>query len=72
MPEKFDYDVFLSHANQDKSAARELARQILEEEGKDAEIRCQQRKCDRCFPLWDVIERKFASQEFQQRMRARV
>jgi small GTP-binding protein len=47
----------------------ELAREILNEEGSNAEIRCQQRKCDKLFSLWDVIEHKFASEEFQQRVR---
>lgn len=47
----------------------ELARDILNEEGQAAEIRCQQRKCDKLFPLWDIIEQKFASEEFQERVR---
>jgi hypothetical protein len=48
----------------------ELAREILDEEGSAAEIRCQQRRCDKLFSLWDAIERKFASAEFQQRVSA--
>ncbi len=47
----------------------ELAREILEEDGIEAEIRCQRRKCDRLFPLWDLIEQKFASEESKQQVR---
>jgi len=47
----------------------ELAREILNEDGANAEIRCQQRKCDKRFSLWDIIEQKFASEEFQERVR---
>lgn len=47
----------------------DLAREILNEEGQKAEIRCQQRKCDEKFSLWDLIERKFASEEFQKKVR---
>ena len=46
----------------------ELAREILNAEGANAEIRCQQRKCDSLFPLWDIIEQKFASDNYQQRV----
>jgi small GTP-binding protein len=45
----------------------ELSREILLEQGEKASIRCQ--KCDRKVPLWDLIEQKFASEEFQQRVR---
>jgi small GTP-binding protein len=44
----------------------ELAKERLEQFGKAAEIRCQ--KCDRPFLLWDLIEQKFASDEFQRRV----
>ncbi len=47
----------------------EMARTILREAGKDAEIRCQNWKCDKRFSLWDLIEQKFASKEFQERVR---
>ena len=47
----------------------ELARGVLEKHGKHAEIRCQDPTCDKRFPLWDIIEQKFASEEFQQRVR---
>lgn len=47
----------------------ELARRVLEKDGKDAQIRCQDPACDKRFPLWDVIEQKFASKEFQERVR---
>ena len=46
----------------------ELAREILNDVGQNAEIRCQQRKCDRRFSLWDIIEQKFASGEFLERV----
>jgi small GTP-binding protein len=41
-----------------------LVQQILNEDGKSAEIRCQQRKCEKRFPLWDLVEEKFASEEY--------
>ena len=47
----------------------ELARDILEEDGKEAQIRCQQRRCDKKFDLWDLIEQKFADPKFQQKVR---
>ncbi len=47
----------------------ELTREILEDEGRQAQIRCQRRKCDKLFNLWDLIEKKFAAEEFQQRVR---
>ena len=43
----------------------ELARDTLRESGEKAEIRCQQRRCDKWIPLWDLIEQKFASDETQ-------
>jgi WD40 repeat protein len=47
----------------------DYARKILEEEGHPAQIRCQSRRCDQLFDLWDLIEQKFASPEFQKRVR---
>jgi GTPase SAR1 family protein len=46
----------------------ELARQLLLDDGTDAQIRCQQRRCDALIPLWDLIEQKFASDEFRLRV----
>jgi WD40 repeat protein/mannitol/fructose-specific phosphotransferase system IIA component (Ntr-type)/phosphotransferase system HPr-like phosphotransfer protein len=46
----------------------ELARRVLERHGKEAQIRCQDPTCDKRFPLWDVIEEKFASEKFQERV----
>ena len=45
----------------------ELARELLQEHGKRASIICQ--KCRNELQLWDLIESKFASKEFQQRVR---
>lgn len=46
---------------------RELALELLNENGKDASMVCQ--KCREELPLWDLIEAKFASEEFQKRVR---
>jgi len=45
----------------------ELAREVLQERGVKAIIRCQ--KCGKKVQLWDLIEEKFAAEEFQQRVR---
>jgi small GTP-binding protein len=45
----------------------ELARDLLQEKGKKASITCQ--KCGKKVPLWDLMEEKFASEEFHQRVR---
>ena len=47
-----------------------LVQEILNEDGKNAQIRCQQRKCEKRFALWDLVEEKFASEQFQLRVRA--
>jgi small GTP-binding protein len=39
---------------------RKLAMERLGDKGEHAEIRCQ--RCDRFVPLWDVLERRFASE----------
>ena len=44
----------------------ELAREILDDEGEDAQIICQQRKCQKSFDLYDVLEQKFASTEMKE------
>lgn len=46
----------------------QLAREILDAKGSEAEIRCQNFQCDKKFTLWDAIEKKFASKEFQERV----
>jgi small GTP-binding protein len=38
---------------------RELAMELLERDGEKAEIRCQ--RCDKFVPLWDGLEKRFAS-----------
>ncbi|WP_261891276.1 TIR domain-containing protein [Acaryochloris marina] len=45
----------------------ELAHKKLEEDGHQAQIRCQ--NCDQKFVLWDLMEQKFADPEFQQKVR---
>ncbi len=45
----------------------ELAGEILEEKGTRGSIGCQ--KCGKKVPLWDLLEEKFASEEFQERVR---
>jgi small GTP-binding protein len=39
---------------------RELAMELLVQHGEKAKIRCQ--RCDKFIPLWDTLERRFASQ----------
>lgn len=45
---------------------RKLAMERLEEKGERAEIRCQ--RCDKFVPLWDVLERRFASEAVRRKV----
>jgi hypothetical protein len=82
MSETFEYDVFISHSSKDKAAARDLAERLKSDSlhvwFDEWEIRpgdmirlkdiiCV--NCEKRVPLWDLIEQKFASEEFQRRVR---
>ncbi|MCP4580409.1 MAG: DUF4365 domain-containing protein [candidate division Zixibacteria bacterium] len=45
----------------------ELARELLDDKGEKAKIVCQ--KCGKKIQLWDLLEKKFASEEYQQKVR---
>jgi small GTP-binding protein len=45
---------------------RKLAMERLEKSGEKAEIRCQ--RCDKFVPLWDVLERRFASEQIKKKV----
>ncbi len=47
----------------------EETREVLAEDGEHAAVACTSRKCKAQIPLWDAVERKFASQEFKNRVR---
>jgi hypothetical protein len=47
----------------------EVALEILEEDGGKARVNCVKPKCRKPIPLWDAIEKKFASDEFKQHVR---
>ncbi len=47
---------------------RELAMERLERDGEKAEIRCQ--RCDKFVLLWDMLEKRFASQAVRMRVEA--
>ena len=45
---------------------RELAMELLEKNGDKARIRCQ--RCDKFIPLWDVLEKRFASESIKKKV----
>lgn len=45
---------------------RKLAMERLEKDGEKADIRCQ--RCDRFIPLWDTLEKRFASQAIRKKI----
>ena len=47
---------------------RELAMERLEQNGEQAQIRCQ--RCDKFVPLWDALEKRFASEEVKKNVEA--
>ncbi|MFI5364283.1 MAG: DUF4365 domain-containing protein [Candidatus Binatia bacterium] len=47
---------------------RKLAMERLEENGEAAEIRCQ--RCDKFIPLWDAMEKRFASEAVKKKVEA--
>jgi DNA-directed RNA polymerase subunit RPC12/RpoP len=47
---------------------RRLAMERLERDGEKAEIRCQ--RCDKFIPLWDMLERRFASDVVKKKVEA--
>ena len=47
---------------------RELAMERLDEKGEAAEIRCQ--RCDKFIPLWDAMEKRFASKCLKRKIEA--
>jgi small GTP-binding protein len=47
---------------------RKLAMERLEKDGEQAQIRCQ--RCDKFIPLWDMLEKRFASQAIRKKVEA--
>ena len=47
---------------------RELAMELLVEQGEKAEIRCQ--RCHKFIPLWDAMERRFAGRSLKEKIEA--
>jgi small GTP-binding protein len=47
---------------------RELALELLEQNGEDAEIVCQ--RCKKSVPLWDAMEKRFASKAVKKKVEA--
>jgi len=47
----------------------EETRDVLSEDGAAAVVTCTNRKCKADIPLWDAIERKFASPKFQNQVK---
>jgi small GTP-binding protein len=47
---------------------RKLAMERLERDGEKAEIRCQ--RCDKFIPLWDMLEKRFASEAVKKKVEA--
>jgi small GTP-binding protein len=45
---------------------RELAMELLERDGEEAEIRCQ--RCDKFVSLWDALEKRFASEAVRKKV----
>ena len=45
---------------------RKLAMERLEKDGEKADIRCQ--RCDKFIPLWDMLEKRFASQAIRKKI----
>lgn len=47
---------------------RKLAMERLEKHGEKADIRCQ--RCDKFIPLWDMLEKRFASEQVRKKVEA--
>ena len=59
------YDTSKAAANH---LVRELAMELLGQGGEKAQIRCQ--RCDKFVPLWDALEKRFASEAIRQKVEA--